>query len=128
MVPRPQYFMLQLISGDVPDQLAYQAHKGSVWLTANTKLADGGLAAHLRSEDLARRAAEALTPILKKRRGESASIRVVPATGGGGGRSAEEALERRINRDSTLMEARLAQRVFAPNKRPVLPGAAEKSD
>ncbi len=64
MVPGPQYFMLQLMGGDVPDQLAYQAHKGSVWLTANTKLSDGGLAARLCSEDLARRAAEAPTPVL----------------------------------------------------------------
>ena len=37
-----RYFMLQVIGADVPDQLAYQAHKGSVWLTPNTKLSGSG--------------------------------------------------------------------------------------
>ena len=118
------YFTLQVVGGKVPDFMAYQAHKGTVYLSPHTKLSDMDRAAYLDTEDLARRAAVAIGPIMKKRHGDGARIEVLPVGGGGGGASADARIMKKIKADSAMMEARTAQRIFAPNKQPKLPASS----
>jgi hypothetical protein len=114
------YFMLQIVGGKLPPMLAYQIHKNHVFVSPHTKAVDMSQGAYLRSLDLANRAATALVTIVRKRYGDEARIEVVPVRGGGGGSSAMDRLRRRIEEDSAMLDARVAQRIFAPNKRPAI--------
>jgi hypothetical protein len=118
--PTESYFMLQIIGGRLPSMLAYQIHKGQAFVSPHTKAVDIGQGACLRSLDLANRVAAALSPVVRKRYGDAARIEVVPVSTGGGGASAMARMSRRIAADSAMLDARIAQRVFAPNKRPVM--------
>jgi hypothetical protein len=84
--------------------------KGECFLSANTKLVSIDKAVQLSSEELARSFCEAVLPTLRRRHGEavSAVVAIFRTTGS------------RI--DDSLVQARIKERLFAPNKRP--PGLA----
>ncbi|WP_143752300.1 hypothetical protein [Burkholderia sp. SRS-W-2-2016] len=85
---------------------ALQAKDGC-FLSANTKLAGYDKAVTLTSEALAERFRAAILGVMKKRHGEDVELIVEP---GGQRKSA----------DDELVNARISQGVFAPNKRPAL--------
>lgn len=77
------------------------------YVSANTKLCDFANSACLSSESLAKRYAEALLPVLRKRYGDG--VRLVVANRGPQGRP---------EFDDALVLARIGQACFAPNRRP----------
>jgi len=110
--------MLQLIGGKAPDHMAYQVERHAVFLSANVKTADISKAALLATRAEADAAVAALTPTVQRRYGEGTSIEVVAGWSNSMTAHAVVALKSRIDADSSLMAARIAQRIFAPNKRP----------
>jgi hypothetical protein len=115
------YFLLRVDGGETGPLLAYYSHKHQVFLSPHTKAVSMDLAAHLESLEVATRAAKSLGPIARKRYGDAARIEVVPIRERGGGDSSTKRTLARIKADTAMMEARIAQGVFAPNKRPSMP-------
>jgi hypothetical protein len=85
---------------------ALQAKDGC-YLSANTKLVGYEKAVTLSTESLTRRFREAVLELMRKRHGDK--VELVVELGG-----------RKNGTDDVLVEARIAQDVFAPNKRPVI--------
>jgi hypothetical protein len=112
------YFALRVEGGHTGDQMNYYAYKGDIYLSPHTKAVSPEKAAHLATRDLAERAAAALAPIARKRYGDAARIVVVPVCTFGGGKLSMARTAARIKADTEMLEARIAQGVFAPNKRP----------
>lgn len=85
--------------------MLYQQEKGICYLSAHTKLADYSKAVTLTSESLAREFREAVMEVMRRRHGDEVELIVEP-----GGRKKAP--------DDQVVAARIAQRVFAPNKMP----------
>ena len=85
---------------------ALQSNDGC-YISANTKLVGYDKAVSLSNEDLANQFRTALLDIMKRRHGDE--VELVVERGGRG-----------KHVDDTIVAARIAQKVFAPNKRPIL--------
>jgi hypothetical protein len=115
------YFTLSLEHGETGYQMNYYAHKGDIRLSAHTKAVSPDKGARLATRELAERAAAALAPVIRKRHGDDARIVVTPVREWGGGKLAAARTAALIKADTAMMEARIAQGLFAPNKRPSIP-------
>lgn len=89
----------------------YSSEKGYITIGPHFRLTGMDGAAHLATLELAERARTALLPRFQKRYGPETDIEVRECGG--------QWLER-IEKDSAIVQARLDQGVFAPNKRPVM--------
>lgn len=81
--------------------------KGDCFLSANTKLVGFNKAVRLSSEELAKSFCEAVLPTLRRRHGETVSVMVSTL------RTTDSFI------DDSLVQGRIQERLFAPNKRPV---------
>lgn len=80
--------------------------KGDCFLSPNTKLVGFDKAVQLSSEELARSFCEAILPTLRRRHGEAVLATVATC------RSTDSHV------DDLLVEARIEERLFAPNRKP----------
>lgn len=79
------------------------------YVSANTKLCDFSISACLSSEALAKRYADALEPVFRIRYGEGVRLTV-----------ADRGPQGRPEFDDPLVEARIEQGIFAPNRKPAI--------
>lgn len=114
--PAVAYFMLRLHGGKQPAMLEYQIDRGGVWISASTKAADHSKGACLDSQALADSAAAAQAPAVLRRYGAGARLEAVPCWAPA---MKGSVLPKRIEADSAMLRARIAQGVFAPNMQPV---------
>lgn len=96
---------IRVVGAGVQWHMSWQQSKGICYLSANTKLADYSKAVRLASEGLAREFRDAVMETMRKRHGEA--VELVVEQGG-----------RKKTLDDETVAARIAQRNFAPNKRP----------
>jgi hypothetical protein len=92
----------------------YASEHGQITIGPHFRLCGPDGAAHLATLELAERAREALLPRFRKRYGSETEIRIgFCEVGGSYGL-------KRIEKDTTIVQARLDQNVLAPNKRPIM--------
>lgn len=96
-----------------PDHLHYQDAKNELHVSPHLRLCGHSAMAHIATQELAERFAEACAPIFQKRYGNEAAVRVVrwEAT-----KSAR--LEARIKKDTEIIQKRLETGNWSPNKAP----------
>ena len=99
---------IRVVGGKSHWQMLYQHAKGICYLSAHTKLADFGKAVTLSNRQLAEDFRTAIQEVMRRRHGSNVELVVER----GGGKKCV---------DDELVAARIAQRVFAPNCRPVPP-------
>lgn len=96
--------------------------KDDLFVSANTKLCGPGLMAHIRSKELATEFRSAIIDRLQKRHGTDFDLEIETFQ-----ITEQKRLMKRIERDSQIVELRLASGNFAPNVRPLAGDTASKS-
>ncbi len=102
---KPPTWTIRVVGADLQWHTSWLQSKDCCYLTANTKLSDYSKAVTLTREDLAHEFCQALQGVMRKRHGDDVDLIVEP-----GGQKKTV--------DDDVVIARIAQRLFAPNKRP----------
>ena len=90
-----------------------QAEKNELYVGPHVRLCGFSGMAHIESESLAQKYAEAIAPIFQKRYGNSTSLKVVSLDAG-----MNKKVVLRIAKDSEIIKKRLAANNFVSNKAP----------
>ena len=107
------YSIEPILEGHAPGYMFYQEEKRELYLSANVRLSGYAAMAHIESEELANRFAEAVAPILQKRYGARTTIEVIESE-----RYPSKKLAERIAKDSEIIKKRLETKNFSANKMP----------
>ena len=119
--PKPvthSFFHVEIVGGTgLPLMWGTEERNNGVFVSPHTRAAAGDAkAARLRSRALAEKVVKALLPVVRGRYGDHIELRVVEVRVN----TMSPTLVKRIEADSMMLEARIDQSVFAPNKLPAL--------
>lgn len=106
-----KYFRVRTRNGVYPSLIDYYAYKHDVYVSVHARASSSHNAACIDSEDLARKFADFVRPVLIKRHGESTVVEVEPCQS-----SPSKALDKRIEKDSLIVRARIVTNNLAANK------------